>query len=162
MLCSTTMCHIAKHQHHSARHCLFCRCASLDGDADRLVYFTQQDGSFQLFDGDRIAVLAALLVQDILDQLPFPPETVKVIPAWPFLCKTSHSMLKKSQLCALLCMLMLTCSEHSISNILALLQHTPLPCPALPCLLPTTLVLPLHKGGTRVWRKERGAESNIR
>ncbi|KAA6429916.1 MAG: phosphoacetylglucosamine mutase-like [Trebouxia sp. A1-2] len=38
------------------------RCASLDGDADRLVYFTQQDSTFQLFDGDKIAVLAALFV----------------------------------------------------------------------------------------------------
>ena len=54
------------------------RCASLDGDADRLVYFTQQNGVFQLFDGDRIAVLAALLVRDILADLPLPPEAVKV------------------------------------------------------------------------------------
>lgn len=54
------------------------RCASLDGDADRLVYFTQKDGIFQLFDGDRIAVLAALLVRDILKDLPLPPQSVKV------------------------------------------------------------------------------------
>ena len=54
------------------------RCASLDGDADRLVYFTQQGGTFQLFDGDRIAVLAALLVRDILNDLPLPPHSVKV------------------------------------------------------------------------------------
>lgn len=54
------------------------RCASLDGDADRLVYFTQQDGVFQLFDGDKIAVLAALLVRDILTELPLPPQAVKV------------------------------------------------------------------------------------
>ena len=54
------------------------RCASLDGDADRLVYFTQQEGTFQLFDGDRIAVLAALLVRDILTELPLPAEAIKV------------------------------------------------------------------------------------
>lgn len=59
------------------------RCASLDGDADRLVYFTQQDEVFQLFDGDRIAVLAALLVRDILADLPLPPQEVKV-------SKTAH------------------------------------------------------------------------
>lgn len=54
------------------------RCASLDGDADRLVYFTQQDGAFQLFDGDRIAVLAALLVRSIIVDLPLPPQALKV------------------------------------------------------------------------------------
>ena len=54
------------------------RCASLDGDADRLVYFTQQNGCFQLFDGDRIAVLAALLVREILDELPLSAESAKV------------------------------------------------------------------------------------
>ena len=57
---------------------LSARCASLDGDADRLVYFTQQDGTFQLFDGDRIAVLAALLVRDILNDLPLPADSIKV------------------------------------------------------------------------------------
>ena len=38
------------------------RCASLDGDADRLVYFYVDDdgkGAFHLLDGDRIAILAA-------------------------------------------------------------------------------------------------------
>ncbi len=65
-----------------------CRCASLDGDADRLVYFTQQDGTFQLFDGDKIAVLAALLVRDILNDLHLPAESIKVslscqsLPSW--------------------------------------------------------------------------------
>ena len=47
-----------------------CRCASLDGDADRLVYFQGlPGGQLQLLDGDRIAVLAALLIRDILDRL---------------------------------------------------------------------------------------------
>ena len=65
-----------------------CRCASLDGDADRLVYFTQQDGTFHLLDGDKIAVLAALLVRDILNDLQLPAESIKVslsclsFPSW--------------------------------------------------------------------------------
>ena len=47
------------------------RCASLDGDADRLVYFQSAPGGrLQLLDGDRIAVLAALLIRDILEKLP--------------------------------------------------------------------------------------------
>ncbi|KAK9904678.1 hypothetical protein WJX75_000481 [Coccomyxa subellipsoidea] len=48
------------------------RCASLDGDADRLVYFRRQGSGDEvhLFDGDRIAVLAALLVMDLLKSLP--------------------------------------------------------------------------------------------
>ncbi len=48
----------------------FCRCASIDGDADRLVYFSQSDSSLRLFDGDRIAVLAALLIHDLAQDLP--------------------------------------------------------------------------------------------
>ena len=47
-----------------------CRCASLDGDADRLVYFRRHGDELELFDGDRIAVLAALLVTGILKMLP--------------------------------------------------------------------------------------------
>eukprot|EP00891_Asterochloris_glomerata_P002729 jgi/Astpho2/2729/fgenesh1_pm.00050_%23_7_t len=46
------------------------RCASIDGDADRLVYFSQSDSSLRLFDGDRIAVLAALLIHDLAQDLP--------------------------------------------------------------------------------------------
>ena len=66
------------------------RCASLDGDADRLVYFTQHDGIFQLFDGDRIAVLAALLVRDILSELQLPADPIKVnVP------RSSHALLKR-------------------------------------------------------------------
>ena len=42
------------------------------------MYFTQQDGTFQLFDGDKIAVLAALLVRDILNDLQLPTESIKV------------------------------------------------------------------------------------
>lgn len=68
---------------HADRCVVHGRCASLDGDADRLVYFTQQEGVFQLFDGDRIAVLAALLVRDILTDLPLPPDAIKVRPFAP-------------------------------------------------------------------------------
>ena len=51
--------------------CIMCRCASLDGDADRLVYFHGMPaGNLQLLDGDRIAVLAALLIRDTLQKLP--------------------------------------------------------------------------------------------
>lgn len=46
------------------------RCASLDGDADRLLYFTCQADGLLLLDGDRIAALAAMLVQTLLKQLP--------------------------------------------------------------------------------------------
>ena len=42
------------------------RCASIDGDADRLVFFFQQDESLQLLDGDRIALLMATLVSQLL------------------------------------------------------------------------------------------------
>ncbi len=42
------------------------------------MYFTQQDGTFQLFDGDKIAVLAALLLRHILNDLQLPAESIKV------------------------------------------------------------------------------------
>lgn len=43
------------------------RCASLDGDADRIVYyFLDSDNSFRLLDGDRIATLAALFIGDLI------------------------------------------------------------------------------------------------
>lgn len=36
------------------------RCCSLDGDADRVVYyFVNEDGQFKLLDGDKIGTLAA-------------------------------------------------------------------------------------------------------
>ena len=42
------------------------RCASLDGDADRIVYyFNDTDGSFHLLDGDKIATLAASFIGDL-------------------------------------------------------------------------------------------------
>ena len=54
------------------------RCCSLDGDADRLVFFTIQGGaaekaggsaSIELLDGDKIATLAAVYIGDLLQQL---------------------------------------------------------------------------------------------
>ncbi|KAI9665589.1 MAG: Phosphoacetylglucosamine Mutase [Trizodia sp. TS-e1964] len=42
------------------------RCASLDGDADRIVYFfNDSDGQFKLLDGDKIATLAASFIGDV-------------------------------------------------------------------------------------------------
>ncbi|KAK3079158.1 hypothetical protein LTS18_005588 [Coniosporium uncinatum] len=42
------------------------RCASLDGDADRIVYyFADKDNTFRLLDGDRIATLAASFLADL-------------------------------------------------------------------------------------------------
>ncbi len=48
-----------------------CRCASLDGDADRIVFWAPgPGGAVRLLDGDKIAALAALLVRDLLAALP--------------------------------------------------------------------------------------------
>ncbi|KAI9831567.1 MAG: hypothetical protein M1819_004798 [Sarea resinae] len=45
------------------------RCASLDGDADRIVYyFVDSDNRFCLLDGDRIATLAASFIGDLARQ----------------------------------------------------------------------------------------------
>lgn len=42
------------------------RCASLDGDADRLIYYYVDSGNvFKLLDGDRIATLAASFIGDL-------------------------------------------------------------------------------------------------
>lgn len=42
------------------------RCASLDGDADRVVYyFVDSDNIFRLLDGDKIAILAASFIGDL-------------------------------------------------------------------------------------------------
>ncbi|RMD43184.1 hypothetical protein DV735_g1942, partial [Chaetothyriales sp. CBS 134920] len=45
------------------------RCCSLDGDADRLVYYyTDASNNFNLLDGDRIATLAATFLADLLQE----------------------------------------------------------------------------------------------
>lgn len=44
------------------------RCVSVDGDADRVVYyFTDEDGVFHLLDGDRIATLIAGYLKDLVE-----------------------------------------------------------------------------------------------
>ncbi|KAF9543950.1 Phosphoacetylglucosamine Mutase [Mortierella hygrophila] len=43
------------------------RCASFDGDADRIVYYYQdEDSTFKLLDGDKIAGLAAMFIIDLV------------------------------------------------------------------------------------------------
>ncbi|XP_041369349.1 phosphoacetylglucosamine mutase-like [Gigantopelta aegis] len=45
------------------------KCASFDGDADRIVYFyTDEDGSFHLVDGDKIATLIAGYLQELVSR----------------------------------------------------------------------------------------------
>lgn len=44
------------------------RCASVDGDVDRVVYFTKVDDRAVVIDGDRLAALAAIHIQSLLDQ----------------------------------------------------------------------------------------------
>ncbi|EDW78771.1 uncharacterized protein Dwil_GK12616 [Drosophila willistoni] len=45
----------------------YTRCCSVDGDADRVVYFFSNDkGEFQLLDGDRIATLVAGYLMDLV------------------------------------------------------------------------------------------------
>lgn len=51
---------------------LVCRCASLDGDADRLVYFIvppESSGRIDLVDGDKILSLFALFIREQLSFL---------------------------------------------------------------------------------------------
>lgn len=45
------------------------RCVSIDGDADRVVYYyTDDNNKFHLLDGDRIATLAASYLKDLVEQ----------------------------------------------------------------------------------------------
>lgn len=46
------------------------RACSLDGDADRVVYYylNPDDGKFRLLDGDKIATLAAGFIGDLVKQ----------------------------------------------------------------------------------------------
>ncbi|EDV97401.1 phosphoacetylglucosamine mutase [Drosophila grimshawi] len=45
----------------------YTRCVSVDGDADRVVYFfSDENGQFQLLDGDRIATLVAGYLMDLV------------------------------------------------------------------------------------------------
>eukprot|EP01025_Chloroclados_australasicus_P030337 TRINITY_DN3044_c0_g1_i1.p1 TRINITY_DN3044_c0_g1~~TRINITY_DN3044_c0_g1_i1.p1 ORF type:complete len:574 (-),score=75.60 TRINITY_DN3044_c0_g1_i1:340-1977(-) len=45
------------------------RGCSMDGDADRLVYFTKSSNGLELFNGDKIAALAANFIQQCIDNL---------------------------------------------------------------------------------------------
>jgi len=42
------------------------RCVAVDGDADRVVYFFQKDGKFNLLDGDKIATLIAGYIGELV------------------------------------------------------------------------------------------------
>eukprot|EP01068_Selenidium_serpulae_P009423 Selendium_serpulae@DN5226_c0_g1_i1.p1 len=56
------------------------RCVSVDGDADRLVYFTaNEEGKFELFDGDKIACLFKHTVGKMMENIDkaFPNESEK-------------------------------------------------------------------------------------
>ena len=45
------------------------RCVSIDGDADRVVYFyIDENKKFHLLDGDRIAILVAAFFKDLLQK----------------------------------------------------------------------------------------------
>jgi len=44
------------------------RCVSVDGDADRVVYFFQKSGVFHLLDGDKIATLIAGYIGELVNQ----------------------------------------------------------------------------------------------
>jgi phosphoacetylglucosamine mutase len=47
----------------------FARCVSIDGDADRIVYYyTDKYNKFHLLDGDRIAILVAAYLKELLEQ----------------------------------------------------------------------------------------------
>lgn len=57
------------------------RCASLDGDADRLVYhYYNSEGQWKLLDGDKIATLAAVFLSEQLAKAGF---TITGIPSHP-------------------------------------------------------------------------------
>ena len=59
---------------------LVCRCASLDGDADRLVYFSvrpETSGAIDLVDGDKILSLFALFIREQLNILNNEKEDIK-------------------------------------------------------------------------------------
>ena len=43
-----------------------CRCCAIDGDADRIIFFTMTGETLTLLDGDRVAVLMASFIQDTL------------------------------------------------------------------------------------------------
>ena len=44
------------------------KCCSIDGDADRIVFFTKQNGKFLLINGDKIACLFASYIENMVSQ----------------------------------------------------------------------------------------------
>jgi phosphoacetylglucosamine mutase len=55
------------------------RCCSLDGDADRVMYyFVDSDDTFHLLDGDRISTLAALFLGELARGAGFAPEKLRI------------------------------------------------------------------------------------
>ena len=47
----------------------YVRCCSIDGDADRIVYYyTDKNNKFHLMDGDRIAILVASYLKELLEK----------------------------------------------------------------------------------------------
>ena len=41
------------------------KCCSLDGDADRIIYFTKQNDKFKILNGDNISILMALYIDEL-------------------------------------------------------------------------------------------------
>ena len=55
------------------------RCCSLDGDADRVMYyFIDESDNFHLLDGDRISTLAALFLGDLASNCGFKSEKLRI------------------------------------------------------------------------------------
>jgi phosphoacetylglucosamine mutase len=44
------------------------RCCSVDGDADRLIYYYMEENNFHLMDGDRMATLIASYLKEVLEK----------------------------------------------------------------------------------------------
>ncbi|KAJ3016008.1 Phosphoacetylglucosamine Mutase [Thoreauomyces humboldtii] len=56
------------------------RCASLDGDADRIVFwYADKDGQFKLLDGDKIATLAAGFIMGLVKEAKVPNINVGLV-----------------------------------------------------------------------------------
>lgn len=49
------------------------KCCSLDGDADRIIYFINKNNQMHLINGDRIAILMGIYIQDICNHIKFKP-----------------------------------------------------------------------------------------
>lgn len=54
------------------------RCCSIDGDADRIIYFTKKNGKFRLLNGDKITVLIGLFIKDLCFNIPNQTNTLNI------------------------------------------------------------------------------------